>query len=115
MRKEAVVTIEDGGVPKRFKIRQMAATRTQDFVIRVALAVGGGADGLDADFSNMAGLNYLQALLAALQKADYDKIKPLMDELLTCCHHLPEKNGDKVETPCSPALLDGFIDDFRKQ
>lgn len=47
--------------------------------------------------------------ISALGRLDYDKARPLLDELLSCCSRVDAG----VEQPLTPDVLEGFIEDVR--
>lgn len=121
MRKEKTVVLEDGGKQLSFVVRQMPATKLESWIIRVGLllASSGVAGELldehkgDLDVEQvmhaavtLAGRG-VKGLLTALGRLDYDKVKPLLDDLLACC----TLKGN-IE-PLTPEIVDATIEDVR--
>ncbi len=100
MRKEITVTLEDGGESKSFKIRQMPATKSEQFLFKIILLLGGKAE--------ISKLNDPMTLLASISDKPYDKIQELMDALLSCISRV---NDGGIETQLTPENADGFVDD----
>lgn len=110
-RKEIILTIDDGGTPLTVKIRQMPATRLESWIMRVVLLLAGsGVEVPEGADLQQAGRMLAAQGLKALGSVDYDKAKPLLDDLLHCCHRVLESG---VETPITEATADGFIADVR--
>jgi len=94
MRKTIDIKITDAGRDKGkvFRLTEMPPRRSEAWACRALLALGKNgmyvSDELLADAANsgMAGLHALVARsgLAALMRADFSDIEPLMDEMLTC-------------------------------
>ena len=105
-RKETIITIQDREQELTFKIREMPATRLESWIIRALLllagsgaVVPGGAD------IKAAGAYLAENGLTALGNVDYEKTRPLLDELLGCCSRVVER----VEERCTPESVDNYI------
>lgn len=113
--KESIITLKDGDQELTFRVRQMPATKLESWIIRAALLIGGvaGSDmpGLDGIRDGREAGSYimgnLKGLLPRLGQLDYEKAKPLMDELLACCW----RKIDRHEQQCLPENVDDFIQD----
>ena len=114
-RKEITVDIQDRDNTWTFRIKEMPATKLESWMTRAALLLAGSGSaalpqetGLKEAWDALAekGLD-LGTLLSALGQADYDKAKPLLDELLTCCSRVL----GSVEERCTPETVDGYIED----
>lgn len=123
MRREKTVIVTDRGRELQFTIREMPATRLESWIVRAGLLLAGAGvasgllekmpeEGLDAGSvlqtaSRVFGKGRGADLLAALGRVDYEKAKPLLDELLACC---TPAGG---VSPLTPATADGVIEDVR--
>lgn len=106
MRKEIVITLQDRDQEWTFKIKEMPATRLESWIIRALLLLGssgikvpGGSD------IRAAGAYLAKSGLSALSSLDYDKVQPLLDELLGCCSRVL----DNLEERCTPQSVDAYI------
>ena len=117
MRKEKTIVIDDRGRSLTFKIREMSALRLESWIARagILLAATGILDETKADVRNVGDIAASVGRMvgdfgiSALGKLDYDKARPLLDELLACCSRVEAG----VEQPLTPAVLEGFIEDVR--
>ena len=50
------------------------------------------------------------SIITSLGNLDVDDAEKVLDDLLACCSYVPTSG---VKTPCTPELVDGFIEDFR--
>ena len=98
MRKENLITIEDAGEQKQFKVRQMSAAQGERFLFKLILLLGGKAE--------VESLNNPLALLGSLSDKPYNRVQELLDELLSCISRV---NGG-VETQLAPNNVDGFVE-----
>lgn len=98
MRKENLITIDDAGEQKQFKVRQMSAAQGERFLFKLILLLGGK--------SEVESLNNPLALLGALSDKPYEKVQELLDDMLSC---LSRVNGG-VETQLTPDNVDGFVE-----
>jgi hypothetical protein len=107
-RKETIIKIQDRDQELTFKIREMSATQLESWLIRALLLVAGsGAQVPDGSDIKAAGGYLAEKGLAALGAVDFEKAKPLLDEMLGCCSRLVEK----VEERCTPESLDAYVQD----
>lgn len=117
MRKEKTIVIDDRGRSLTFKIREMSALRLESWIARagILLAATGILDETRVDVRNAgeiaAGVARAvgESGISALGRLDYDKARPLLDELLSCCSRVDAG----VEQPLTPDVLEGFIEDVR--
>lgn len=122
MRKEKKIVVNDRGRELAFVVREMPATKLESWIVRAGLLIAGVglADGLlggksagepldAAHVMQAAGQMAAQGgdLLRALGTVDYEKARPLLNELLECC-----TPADAV-TPLTPETADGIIEDVR--
>lgn len=124
MRKEKKIIVNDRGRELAFVVREMPATKLESFIVRAGLLIAGAglADGLlggkkpdeplDAAHvmqaaGKMAARGDGGDLLRALGAVDYEKARPLLDDLLGCC-----TPADSV-APLTPETVDGIIEDVR--
>jgi hypothetical protein len=101
--KETVVTLEDGGQEKNFKIRQMPATKAERFIYKFVLLLGGNAE-LDKMGDDMG------ALFSAISHQPYEKVQELLDALISCVsiHY----NDTNIEKQLTPENIDSYIEDM---
>ncbi len=113
-RKTVDIQIDDRGNKLDFVIEEMPATQLERWITRAVICVSGSAN---TDISSVGGLSQagdmlagrgLGVLTAMLNTLDYDKVAPLLDEMLACCYR---KVDGGVRMRCTPALLDGFVED----
>ena len=117
MRKEKTIVIDDRGRSLTFKIREMSALRLESWIARagILLAATGILNETKADVRNVGDIAASVGRMmgdfgiSALGKLDYDKARPLLDELLSCCSRVDAG----VEQPLTPDVLEGFIEDVR--
>lgn len=122
MRKEKKIIVHDRGRELAFVLREMPATKLESWIVRAGLLIAGAglADGLAggkeaaepldaAHLMQAAGRMVAQGtgILKALGAVDYEKARPLLDELLACC-----TPADAV-APLTPDTADGIIEDVR--
>ena len=117
MRKEKTIVIDDRGKSLTFKIREMSALQLESWIARagILLAATGILDETKVDVRNVGEIaegvsrTLAHSGIAALGKLDYDKARPLLDELLACCSRVDAG----VEQPLTSDVLEGFIEDVR--
>ena len=112
MLKEKVITINDNGNNLTFKIRQLTATKQEELIVKALLLLANKEVGdVDVDKlrENPNSVFNTKMLFAALEKVDFLKIKEIADELLGCCYRVV----GKMEERCTPATVDGYVEDFR--
>lgn len=109
-REQKQISLEDSGNRHEFIIRQMPATQLYDWIIRALLLVAGsGTDVPDGADLQKAGAYLADKGIGALSTLDYEKARPLLDELLECCY----RKLDKHEERCTRQTVDGYIEDVR--
>lgn len=99
MRDPVTITIKDGESDLTVRITPMSAVKSEAWLLRVAFALGTGINEVSTDMKP-------EQMLGCLLRADYDKVKPLLDDLLTCCERVTE-GGATIAM--SPATIDGMI------
>ena len=117
MRKEKNIVIDDRGKSLTFKIREMSALQLEGWIARAGILLAGTGilDETRVDVRNAgeiaAGVARAvgESGISALGRLDYDKARPLLDELLSCCSRVDAG----VEQPLTPDVLEGFIEDVR--
>ncbi len=109
MRKSVEIKLEDRGQDLTFRIEEMPATRLESWIIRaVLLLAGAGLAEAPGRFDlKEAGAFLAEKGLSVLGRVDYDQAKPLLDELLGCCHRVVGKAEERI----SPANIDDHIKD----
>lgn len=107
-RKEITVDIQDRDQLLTFKIKEMPATRLESWIIRALLLIAGsGAQVPDGTDIKAAGAFLAEKGLAALGNLDFEKARPLLDDLLGCC----SVTIDRLEKRLTPAIVDDHIQD----
>jgi hypothetical protein len=107
-RKETIVTLQDRDQELTFKIREMPATKLESWIIRALLLIAGsGGQAPGGSDIRAAGAFLAEKGLAALGGIDFEKARPLLDELLGCCSILI----DKLEKRLTPEIVDDHIQD----
>lgn len=111
MRKESVITIDDRGTPLTFRVKEMSAMQLESWLMRaVILIVGSGGKTSGIMDLQVAGKKLLESGITALGNVDYEKAKPLLDELLGCCSR---KIDGGMDQKCTPEMMDGVVQDVR--
>lgn len=82
-RKEITIGINDGGIEKSFRIRQMAATKLEAWIAQALLLAGKTELGESPLLGKPEGQVALG--MKALANISYEKAKPLYDQMLECC------------------------------
>lgn len=100
MRESVTVTLKDGDKDLKIRITPMSALKAETWLMRAALALGGGLKDIDTDMKP-------EALLGCLLGADYEKVAPLLEELLLCCERITD-SGSTVAL--NPSTIDGVIE-----
>ena len=114
MRKETTITLNDRGKELTFKVREMPASRLESWIIRAGLLLAGSGL-LDhtpqgaGEALEVAGRTFHEKGLTALQAVDYEKGRPLLDELMACCTRIDAG----IEQQLQPEIVDGIIEDVR--
>lgn len=122
MRKEKKIAVNDRGRELAFVVREMPATKLEAFIVRAGLllAASGLADGLlgggEAEAPDVAHVMQMAGrlaerqgadLLRALGSLDYEKARPLLNDLLGCC------TLEGSVAPLSEETADAVIEDVR--
>jgi hypothetical protein len=103
MRKEQIVTLQDAGENKTFKVKQLPATKAERFLVKFVLLIGGNAEIKDLQ-DNPAGF------LSALADKPYEKVQELFDVLLSCVSRVQDGG---IEVQLTPENVDGFIEEMQ--
>ena len=117
MRKEKVLQLNDRGNQLQFKVREMPARRLERWLVRAGLLLAGSGfiDQLSGSTTDTgailqkAGEALSSDGLAVLGNLDFDKVEPLLDELLGCCYQVV----DGAEYQLTPDTVDGIIEDVK--
>jgi hypothetical protein len=106
-RKEKIITVNDNGVAKNFKIRQFSATQGELIKFKMIMLLGA-----DTDISKLQTasdpMEVASYMLNAVASKPYEKIQEMLDEVLSCISIVTEGN---IETQLTPDIVDGFIDE----
>ena len=108
MRNEKTIELEDRGNKLVFKVKEMSATQLEDWTMRAVLVLAGAGSDIPAS-GGVEGIGKYLAEhgLAAIGNVDYQKAKPLLDEMLGCCYRVM----DKMEERVTPETADAYIGD----
>lgn len=115
MRKEKIITLTDRDNELTFKIKEMPAMQLESWLVRAGLlfAATGAFDGAEvhdtADVMQKAGAVFGKLGVSALASIDYEKAKPLLDELLGCCY----RTDAGIEQRMTPEIVDTIIEDVK--
>ena len=113
MRKEKLITISSGrDEGKKFKIREMGAVKTEKWATRALMLLAGSNIDLGVEKDQLKGVegwsNIAKAGLNKLAELDYEKIEPLLEDLLNCCYFIT----GNVETQLTSSNADTIIEDI---
>lgn len=111
-RKEITITLDESAgrdAGKTFCLREMPASRAEEWAIKALLALSAGGDikGLDPA-QGVAGL--AKAGLGALSGLTWDKAEPLYRELMTCISIVSQENHG-VMVQLTPATMDAQVEE----
>ena len=110
MLKEKIINIQDNGKALSFKVRQMPAVARSRWVTKAGLLLCGA--GADIDLQN-ALQDFYRFLLengtGVIGNIEYDKLEPLLNELLACCWRVFDRSEEKV----TPETCEAYIEDFK--
>lgn len=107
-RKSIELQLNDRGNPLVFVVKEMSATELERWIIRAVLLVSGSNAATLGSFDvSQAGALLAEKGLGLLGNVDYEKAKPLLDDLLGCCYRKIEKHQER----CTPESVDGYIED----
>lgn len=104
MREAKTVKIPDGDKVLTFRITPMNAIKAEDFMYRAAIVIGGAVDG---GMLNREAFTDAEAVLSMLRRADYAKVKPLLDDLLNGVERVTEAGGT---VPVTAATIAGQVE-----
>lgn len=109
-RKKITLDIQDRDQLLRFTVQEMPATRLESWLLRAASLL----DNCSGQTPTGATVNTTISLLLknglpALAALDFEKARPLLDELLSCCARVVEN----VEERCTPESVDAYIHDAK--
>jgi hypothetical protein len=106
-RKEKVISVNDNGVTKNFKIRQFSATQGERVRFKMMMLLGADTEisklQTASDPMEVAGF-----MLNTVANKPYEKVQELLDEILSCISIVTDGG---IETQLNPDLVDGFIDE----
>ena len=101
MRKENMVTINDGGQEKKFKIKQMSASQGERFLFKIMLLLGASTD--------TDKLTDASGFFDAIANQPYEKVQELLDILLSCVSRVHDGG---IESQLTPENVDSFVEDM---
>lgn len=109
-RKETTITLKDRDNELTIHIREMPATRTEAWINRAIFALASSGIEVPKGADMRGAISHLSNVgAAALNNLDYEKVRPLYDELLGCCSNVLS-NGTMVQL--TPETADAVIEDF---
>ncbi len=100
MRKENLITLQDGGEAKQFKIRQMPATQGERFLLKLLMALGAKA--------NTVSMDDPMQVINAVCSQPFEKVQDLLDDMISCISRVHDGG---IETQLTPDNADDFIED----
>jgi hypothetical protein len=95
-RKTAVVTLEDGGIQKKFLITRMSAADTEDWALELFFALANSGIEIPDDIVEMGFAGVTQIGLSSLGKISYEKAKPLLARMIDCVQFIPNPDDERV-------------------
>lgn len=105
MRKEIEITIDKGrDAGKKFKIIEMSALQADRWATKTLMALGRTTDGGILSVASMG----IEGILKSLGSADYEKVEPLLQELLECASFV--KDGTCIQLKAG--MVDSIIEDW---
>lgn len=119
MRKEVFITLQDGGNDVMFRITQMPAMQQARWTSKALIMLA--ATGVVTNL-NMFEVDKLQKqfekdgikmLVDLIGKLEYEKVEPLLNELLACCAHVPDKTNRNFVVNVTADNLDSVIGDYQ--
>ena len=111
MRKTKTIVLQEDGRELQFMIKQMSASQLEAWLIRAILLLSkSGAEVPEGTDLQAAGAYLAKRGLSALGDVNYEQVKPLLDDLLACCHHV---TGANSTTQLSPTVVDSIIGDVK--
>jgi hypothetical protein len=111
-RRTVQVSLKDRDANIVFKVTEMSAIDLEDYTIRLGLALGSALGEHAGDMEGLFSRKDLPAVIAkAISKADYSKLKPLLEEMLArCAVYVPEPG---VEMACTRDVMKDVVYDMR--
>jgi hypothetical protein len=101
LRKENIITLQDGGQEKKFKIKQMSASQGERFLFKILLLLGASTD--------TDKLTDASGFFDAISNKPYEKVQELLDILLSCISRVHDGG---IESQLTPDNVDSFVEDF---
>lgn len=109
MRESTVIKLKDRSGELTFKITEMPASKMEAWLMRFILLLTSAGVSVPDGMGLEETASFLQKDgLGLLGKLDYDKVKPLLDDMLVCCSRMLDGG---IEQPCTPEGVDGYIED----
>ena len=109
MLKTKNITIEDNGKKLNFAIRQMPAMKAWHWCNKVILLLCSAGADIPMSKGFAGALEYVKEHgLGVLGGLDYEKARPLLEELLGQCYRIMERQEEQV----NPATCEAYIEDL---
>lgn len=99
MRKEQVITIPAEGkrdAGKKFHLQEMPAMQAEAWATRALLALAASGVDLPENFMSMGLAGMAVVGVKALGGVEYERAKPLLDEMLACVSIMPDDRHPEV-------------------
>lgn len=101
MRKENILTLQDGGQEKKFKVKQMSASQGERFLFKIMLLLGASTD--------TSKLTDASGFFDAIGSKPYEKVQELLDILLSCISRVHDGG---IESQLTPENVDSFVEEM---
>ena len=119
MRKEVFATLQDGGNDVMFRITQMPAMQQARWTSKalIMLAATGVVTNLNMfevdKLKKQFEKDGIKMLVDLIGKLEFEKVEPLLNELLACCAHVPDKTNRNFVVNVTADNLDSVIGDYQ--
>lgn len=81
---DTIIKLKDGNREIKVRIEKMDAFKAEDWYLRAMMLLGEKSEAV------WNGAN-IQSIIAMISSVGYHKVKPLLDELLSCCYLIRDK------------------------
>lgn len=119
MRKESYVTLMDEGRELTFKITAMDAVRQARWISKVIILLASTGAVKNISQFELAKLEEefnkrgLEMVFEIVGKLEYEKVEPLLNEMLACCAHVPDSTNRNFVVQMSADKLGAVVSDWK--